>query len=205
LAVVLPLAVTAGCSGSSSSLARGQELYETCVPCHGKSGVGSQDLGAPSIAGLPRWYIQAQLGKFFHNMRGTNPADAEGARMRPMAKTLKDSTSIAAVAEYVASLPAHKPATTMTGGDAAAGKVRYEGLCTTCHGPEGKGNQDMGSPDLSFQADWYMLAQLRKFKSGMRGMHPEDVQGAQMAAMSQTLEDDKAMADVIAYIRTLRP
>jgi len=70
---------------------------------------------------------------------------------------------------------------------------------------DGRGNMDMGSPDLSMQADWYLVAQLEKFKTGMRGAHPEDVQGQQMAAMSQTLTDEQAMRDVVAYIRTLHP
>jgi hypothetical protein len=38
----------------------------------------------------------------------------------------------------------------------------------------------------------------------MRGAHPDDAMGAQMAAMSQTLEDSTAMHDVVAYIRTLQ-
>jgi uncharacterized protein len=54
------------------------------------------------------------------------------------------------------------------------------------------------------QADWYMARQLDKFKSGIRGADPRDVQGQQMAAMSAMLEDRQAMLDVFAYIRTLR-
>ncbi len=199
-------ALFAGCGGAPrSGLARGDQLYDTCVPCHGEQGHGNPALGTPSIAGLPQWYLDAQLAKFARGIRGAHPADMEGARMRPMARTLKNDSDRLSVAQYVASLAPYSPAATLAGGDAAAGKVRYEGLCVTCHGAEGKGNQDLGSPDLTHQADWYMLSQLHKFKSGMRGAHPEDVQGMQMAAMSQTLEDEQAMKDVIAYILTLRP
>jgi hypothetical protein len=38
----------------------------------------------------------------------------------------------------------------------------------------------------------------------MRGAHPADTTGQQMAAMSLTLADSAAMKDVLAYIRTLR-
>lgn len=205
LILTVPAAIFAGCSAPKTGIARGAELYDTCVPCHGKNGGGDHTLRAPSIAGLPQWYIETELGKFSHAIRGAHPDDMEGARMRPMARTLKGEPDIKAVAEYVAKLPHQKPVAALTGGNAEAGKTRYEGICVTCHMADGRGNQDMGAPDLTSQADWYMLAQLEKFKSGMRGAHPEDVQGQQMAAMSMTLEDEQAMKDVIAYIRSMRP
>ena len=206
LILTLPVALFAGCSApKDAALARGQELYDTCVPCHGRDGSGNHDLRAPSIAGLPEWYIQAELGKFFHAVRGAHPDDAEGARMRPMARTLKNDVDMANVAKYVASLKQVKPAGVLVGGVVASGKTTYEGICVTCHMADGKGNKDLGSPDLSMQADWYLLAQLEKFKTGMRGAHPDDATGQQMAAMSQTLADEQAMKDVIAYIRTLHP
>ena len=59
------------------------------------------------------------------------------------------------------------------------------------------------APKLTGQADWYLLAQLHKFKSGARGAHKDDATGAQMRAMASTLVDDQAMLDVVAYVRTL--
>jgi hypothetical protein len=37
----------------------------------------------------------------------------------------------------------------------------------------------------------------------MRGYHPDDIFGTQMQAMSMTLQDEQAMRNVIAYIKTL--
>jgi hypothetical protein len=37
----------------------------------------------------------------------------------------------------------------------------------------------------------------------MRGVHPDDIYGAQMRAMSMTLVDTTAMLDVVAYIKSL--
>ena len=73
-----------------------------------------------------------------------------------------------------------------------------------CHGADGMGQEAMGAPTLVNQADWYMVRQLEKFKTGMRGADTLDVTGQQMAVMSAMLEDHQAMLDVIAYIRTLR-
>jgi cytochrome c oxidase subunit 2 len=194
-----------GCGGEPrQGLARGAELYDTCQPCHGVRGDGNATVGAPAIAGLPRWYVEAQLEKFKQGIRGAHPDDVHGALMRPMARTLNHDGDVGSVAQYVATLPGtHAPAT-LQGGDATAGSARYNGVCVACHGPDGKGNEALSSPALVGQADWYMLHQLQKFKSGMRGAHPDDVTGSQMRAMSMTLENDQAMLDVIAFIRTLK-
>jgi len=190
-----------GCATNPPGLARGREVYQTCVPCHGANGGGNHELGAPAIAGLPQWYVQTQLTNFQKGMRGAHPDDLEGARMRPMAKTLHRKGDLESVAEYVTKLaPVGQPAT--LGGDPVAGEAAFA-LCATCHGPDAKGNKDMGAPTLAGQADWYMYAQLQKFKNGMRGAHPEDAMGAQMAAMSQTLADTTAMLDVVSYVRKL--
>ncbi len=184
-------------------LARGRQLYDTCLPCHGAKGEGSPVISAPAIAGLPEWYLREQLAKFRGGIRGAHPDDVEGHRMRPMARTLYKEGDLESVAQYVATFPPVAVRATLPGGDQAAGQTRYTSVCIACHGPSAEGNEALHAPALSHQADWYMLKQLHKFKSGMRGAHPEDLYGSQMRAMSLTLEDEKAMLDVIAYVRTL--
>ena len=210
-AFILPLAaallgvVLAGCAQTPGpGLARGRDMYQTCAPCHGAGGAGNRALGAPAIAGLPKWYLIAQLTKFQHAIRGADPRDEEGARMRPMARTLYRAGDIESVAEYVTTMAAQTPGIALAAADTAAGSVRFNSLCVTCHGPQALGNEQLGAPPLVHQHDWYMLTQLTKFKGGLRGAHPDDITGAQMAAMSQTLEDSTAMLNVIAYIRSLQ-
>jgi cytochrome c oxidase subunit II len=208
-AVLLATAIVAavgfvGCSGEPrQGIARGAELYDTCRPCHGARGEGNAVVGAPAIAGLPQWYLEAQLTKFKKGIRGAHPDDVHGALMRPMARTLNHEGDAGSVAQYVAAMPGTHAAATL-GGDATAGAARYNGVCIACHGPDGRGNEALSSPTLVGQADWYLLHQLQKFKSGMRGAHPEDLSGSQMRAMSMTLENDQAMLDVVAFIRTLK-
>lgn len=185
-------------------IARGADLYDTCKPCHGVNGGGNQALGAPSIAGLPQWYLEAQLNKFRSGLRGTNPSDMEGHRMRPMARSLNIEGDVSSVAQYVASMKPQPAPVTLAGGDTTAGSAKYTTVCTVCHGADAGGQETMGAPMLVNQADWYMLRQLEKFKTGMRGADTLDVQGQQMAAMSSMLEDHQAMLDVLAYIHTLR-
>jgi cytochrome c oxidase subunit 2 len=61
----------------------------------------------------------------------------------------------------------------------------------------------MNAPRQAGISDWYLLNQLKNFKQGLRGHHPEDLDGKQMRMMAQTLQDDQAMRDVVAYINTL--
>ena len=193
--------LAAGCGAPGAS--RGQSVFNTCVPCHGADAGGIPRLRTPAIAGLPEWYIARELRNFAADVRGAHPDDMEGHRMRPMARTLWHPGDLDAVARYVAALPAVPAAHTLPGGDVANGRMRFSTICQTCHGPDGRGNVATGAPKLVGQWDWYLVAQLDKFHSGMRGTHPADTLGAQMRAMSLTLEDSTAIRNVVSYIETL--
>ncbi len=86
-------------------------------------------------------------------------------------------------------------------GNAQAGQAQYA-ICSACHGPQGHGNRVLNAPKIAGQETWYLRRQLKYYKSGVRGAHPEDTFGRQMAPMVTTLVDDQAVEDVIAYIRT---
>lgn len=203
IAVTGMVAVLAGCgSGRQTAMTRGAQLFKTCAPCHGENGGGDLTLRTPAIAGLPDWYLRTELRKFAHDVRGAHPDDAEGHRMRPMARSLYRPGDIEAVAGYVSGLP-RVPVKAMMSGNVTAGETQFTTVCIACHGPDGGGNIAVGAPPIATQADWYLVRQLEKFKSGMRGTNPDDTTGAQMRAMSLTLQDTTAMHDVVAYIKTL--
>lgn len=87
-------------------------------------------------------------------------------------------------------------------GDASAGAALYA-VCSACHGQQAEGNPALHAPKLAGQADWYLIRQLHNFKSGARGADPKDAYGPTMAPMAATLPDDAAIANVVAYIKTL--
>lgn len=206
LAVVAPAAPRAdetpgGGAPLKGDVRRGAEIYELCAQCHGAEGMGNAAIEAPSINGLPEWYLSATLEKFKMGGRGTHFDDISGMRMRPMSLTLRSEDDVADVTAYVVSLPVRKPAPQLEGGDAARGAQLYA-PCIACHMPDGSGNPALGSPPLKHASDWYLLSQLKKFKSGIRGTNPNDANGALMVGMAQTLPDEQAMKDVIAHIMT---
>jgi cytochrome c oxidase subunit 2 len=200
------LVVAAPASGQEAQPAgdpaRGEQLFALCSQCHGAQGQGNPDIEAPSIAGLPGWYLQSTLTKFRAGGRGTHPEDYAGMRMRPMSMWLRADEDILNVSAYVAGLPPQKPEPILEGGDATRGAALYA-PCIACHMPDGGGNPAMNAPPLNHASDWYLLSQLKKFKGGIRGTNPLDSNGALMVGMSQTLADEQAMKDVIAHIMTL--
>jgi cytochrome c553 len=200
--------VPAGVSGCQTAPAatvdHGEYLFSNyCAQCHGPEALGKEPISAPSIAGLPDWYVLEQLHKYRGGVRGAHFDDIEGMRMRPMSLTLRTETDLQAVSMFVASLPPTAEPATLQGGDPEKGKALYA-TCNACHGPEGAGNVQLGSPPITIQNDWYLVKQLGKFKNGVRGTNSKDIRGAQMRPMAQTLPDDQAMKDVVAYVQTLR-
>lgn len=189
-------------SPDKASLKYSEDLYDGCVQCHGENGEGNQNLGAPAIAGLERWYIKAQLRKFKKSQRGWHLDDMAGKRMQPMALALDTDEKVDLVAAYVASLPRTNPAPTLEGGNPETGKI-YFATCVQCHGADARGNLDEFGPPLAGASDWYLLTQLQNFKAGVRGTHADDVTGAKMRPFSMTLANEQAMKDVIAYIGSL--
>lgn len=87
-------------------------------------------------------------------------------------------------------------------GDAAKGKALYA-TCGACHGANAEGMEALNAPKLAGQEAWYLTRQLQNFKGGIRGSNPKDVYGMQMAPMAQTLPNDQAIEDVVAYIVSL--
>ncbi len=123
--------------------------------------------------------------------------------MRPSSVALREEGDIEAVAEHVASLPPNREVSVVLEGQAELGAATYSGVCSACHGSDATGNEVLGAPPLVLLDAWYMLAQLRNFKTGIRGSHPRDTWGMTMKINADALSEDD-MKDVITYISTLR-
>lgn len=188
----------------SASADRQKQLYAYCMQCHQADGSGSKLAGAPNIGGLDAAYVELQLTKWKDGVRGAHPDDAEGLRMRPMVRTLKGADEFKEVAAYVASLSTVYAAPALYG-DQDNGAKLYQASCASCHGAEGLGNVAMGSPRLAGRNDWYIVTQLHKFRSGVRGSDPRDAQGAMMRPMAMALPDEQAIRDVAVYLSQLKP
>jgi cytochrome c553 len=174
-----------------------------CATCHGTKGEGKAEVKSPSIANLPAWYVEHQLENFRTDRRGAHPEDAEGQLMRAMAKVLsKEQTS--AIAALVEKLPRVKPSPTINI-DVARGKEVFADRCMECHRFNGEGEIVFGAAPLVGLQDWYLAAQLRKFKKGVRGAAKDDVNGQKMVqATANFVEDEEMVQSLAAWLVQLQ-
>lgn len=90
----------------------------------------------------------------------------------------------------------------LAAGDVAKGKALYN-ICAACHGANAEGTAMLNAPANAGQDPWYMIRQLKNFRAGIRGAHPDDTFGAQMRPMAMVLAGDQDIEDVVAYITSL--
>ena len=85
----------------------------------------------------------------------------------------------------------------------ARGRMLYD-TCAPCHGDDGAGKQTLGAPAIAGGSDWYLSAQLLKFRGGVRGYHHTDTEGLRMRPMSRALFDDYGdIESVVEYVVSL--
>ncbi|MEW6997108.1 c-type cytochrome [Colwelliaceae bacterium BS250] len=183
-------------------IAKGEQLYQGCVACHGQNAMGNEQLNAPKLAGLSSWYIQRQLHYFKSHIRGESSEDTFGQQMSAMMVTLPDKQAIVQVASYISSLEnsqsKHVPSS-IDSINIDNGRALYNN-CSYCHGRNGEGNYSLNAPKLNGQHAWYLKRQLVNFQQGVRGSHNKDLYGKQMMLMAKLLQDQQAVDDIVAYI-----
>lgn len=190
-------------AGTGGAVAEVRGVFATvCATCHGAAGEGKRDLMAPSIASLPRWYVEEQLRKFRLGHRGVDPGDVDGQRMRAALLALTEGAQEEAVETLVA-LPPVRPARSLGEGDIANGAVLYETYCMGCHRYNGHGELAFRSSPLAGLQDWYLAAQMEKFRAGIRGAHPGDADGLKMRDAARLPVDGTEVSDILAFVAGL--
>ena len=189
-------------AGPAGDAEKGKLLYMNCMACHGPTGQGNPALKAPPIAGQEAWYLESSIKKFMKGIRGGDMAkDPQGGQMAMMVKQfIKTDEDVKNVVAYIQTLKPVAPQHTLSG-NADLGRPMYT-TCIACHGDKGQGNPVTKGPKLTNLPDWYIVDQIKKFKTGIRGAHPEDLEGKIMAPMSQMLATDDMIKNVAEYIKT---
>jgi len=131
-------------AANPEALKLGRSIFSnTCATCHGSSAQGA--IGYPNLSddiwhwgGSPERVLQTVMdgregvmpewGTVLTGMGGENAVDYVVAYVRTLSAPDKSLYN-----DYMA----------------AQGKKLYEGICVACHGVDGKGNPEMGAPDLT--------------------------------------------------------
>ena len=80
----------------------------------------------------------------------------------------------------------------------------YGQICAACHGNNGEGKEELFSPSIAGMPTWYIKDQLKQFRDGHRGVHPEDIPGQQMRAISLSLTDEQ-IDEVAMIVKEMPP
>lgn len=77
--------------------------------------------------------------------------------------------------------------------------------CVSCHGETGTGDAKLAAPNIAGLPAWYVAGQLVKYRSGIRGAHPDDLEGLRMRPMSRQMMDEAEVKAVAEYVASLTP
>jgi len=131
------------------AMAQGKAAFgDNCAACHGVGGAGAK--GYPNLND-DDWLWGGSLGAIQQTIRhGIRVAGDNDTRVSQMPAFGRDGVlkreEIAAVASHVrelAELPTEPKA------DLTLGRKVFADNCAACHGPAGKGNQELGAPNLT--------------------------------------------------------
>lgn len=119
------------------AMAIGERLFaNNCAGCHGADARGSK--GFPNLTDSD-WLYGGTHDKIKETITG-----GRNGNMPPMAAAVGSAEDVKNVANYVLSLSG-SPHDSVAAG---LGKPKFA-ACAACHGPEGKGNQAIGAPNLT--------------------------------------------------------
>ena len=74
--------------------------------------------------------------------------------------------------------------------------------CQSCHGATLQGNESLKAPLISGLSQWYLYRQMKNYRDGVRGNHPQDIFGQSMRLSIMNLSDNELRA-LAEYISTL--
>lgn len=115
----------------------GQRIFlNNCAQCHGSDAKGNR--GFPNLTDND-WLYGGSPEKIVETIN-----NGRVGMMPPMAAALGTEDDVKNVANYVLSLSGSMH----DSGRAGLGKEKFA-VCAACHGPEGKGNQMIGAPNLT--------------------------------------------------------
>ena len=150
-------------AADKEAMEMGGRLFQTyCMQCHGATAQGSRDKGFPNLTDKDwQWGGEPeQIIETITNGRiGMMPAWGGNE------EAVGGETGAKEVAHYVRSLSGLKSDPELV----AKGKERFNAICFACHGPDGKGMQALGAPNLTDKAWLYGSSEAKIIETVIKG------------------------------------
>ena len=151
------------------AMAIGERLFaNNCSQCHGSDARGSKGFPNLTLSGASRLATSSP-----ESIEQTITNGRQGV-MPPMAAAVGSAEDVKNVANYVLSLSG-SPHNNIA---AELGKPKFV-ICAACHGPEGKGNQAIGAPNLTDKVwlhGWGEQAVMNMVNNGKVNIMPAQAQ-----------------------------
>jgi cytochrome c oxidase cbb3-type subunit 3 len=151
-------------SRDPAAQAIGERLFlNNCAACHGSDAKGSKSF--PNLTDSD-WLYGGSPDKIIETIH-----QGRQGMMPPMAAAVGGPDEVRQVAHYVLSLSGSAHNAVL----AAQGRAKFNAACAACHGAEGKGNQALGSANLSDKIwlhGWGEEAIVRAINNGITNKMP---------------------------------
>jgi cytochrome c553 len=152
-------------------LEAGKTTFEVCARCHLPEAWGNVDGTYPQLAGQ---HVNVLIKQLLDIRDGSR----HSSLMFPFVqqRTIGGYQELSNVVAYISTLPMNpnpsrgpwKKGT----GEYQQGERIYRKYCSSCHGDNGEGNNELVYPRLQGQHFQYMRRQLESVKNGLRRVHP---------------------------------
>lgn len=126
------------------AIAGGKAAFKNhCATCHGTGGEGSK--GYPNLND-DDWLWGGTVDAIYHtiNVGARSTHDESRTSSMPAFDTMLTPQEIQTIAQYVFSMSTQQPSDQST-----KGAHLYQEHCAACHGSDGKGNTELGAPNLA--------------------------------------------------------
>jgi cytochrome c oxidase cbb3-type subunit 3 len=165
-----------------------------CVQCHGSGALGGK--GYPNLADN-EWIWGGKVDDIYitlrHGIRYTADPDTRDSQMPAFGDGILEPAQIANVSDYVLTLQGDTVADTAA---VERGKAVFAEQCVACHGEDGKGNRELGAPNLTDKVHLFattrdeLISQIARPRMGV------------MPGWTQRL-DDATIKQLAVYVHSL--
>ena len=179
----------------SFALAGGEAAFgDNCAPCHGRGAQGA--VGYPNLRDDSWLWGDGSLAAIhqtiLHGIRADDP-ETHTSQMPAFGRTaILSEPQILDVAEYVLSLSGNADDKTA----AERGAKIFSANCAACHGPDGKGNPQLGAPNLGDELWLYAGDRLTVMET------IRNSRGGVMPAWAKRL-DPETVKELAIYVHSL--